>query len=85
MTDFTDLLGQLMPSGISHSGKDRLQHAMGDQGLSGLGGILSDLLGGGQFESSGGSLGVRRPGADSRPDYWRFPIAVISYFYSKEV
>ncbi len=57
MTDFTDLLGQLMPSGISHSGKDRLQHAMGDQGLGGPGGILSDLLGGGQSESSGGGLG----------------------------
>ncbi|MGD9300364.1 MAG: hypothetical protein PVI13_02230 [Desulfobacterales bacterium] len=48
MTDFTDLLGQLMPSGISRSGKNRLQHAMGDQGLGGPGGLLSDLLGGGQ-------------------------------------
>lgn len=57
MTNFTDLLGQLMPSGISHSGKDRLQHAMGDQGIGGPGGILSDLLGGGQSESSGGGLG----------------------------
>jgi len=57
MTDFTDLLGQLMPSGISHSGKNRLQHAMGDQGLGGPGGILSDLLGGGQSKSSGGGLG----------------------------
>jgi uncharacterized membrane protein YebE (DUF533 family) len=57
MTDFTDLLGQLMPSGISHSGKGRLQHAMGDKGIGGPGGILSDLLGGGQAESSGGGLG----------------------------
>ena len=57
MTDFTDLLGQLMPSGISRSGKNRLQHAMGDKGLGGPGGILSDLLGGSQSESSGGGLG----------------------------
>jgi uncharacterized membrane protein YebE (DUF533 family) len=57
MTDFTDLLGQLMPTGMSRSGNDRLRHAMGEQGLGGPGGLQSDLLGGGQSGSSGGGLG----------------------------
>ena len=56
MIDFTDLLGQVMPMGMSRSGGDRLRHAMGDSGLGGAGGMLSDLLGG-QSTSSGGGLG----------------------------
>ena len=72
-----------MPSGISHSGKDRLQHAMGDQGLGGPGGILSDLLGGGQSESSGGSLGGL--GQIAGQIFGDSLKAVISYFHSKEV
>jgi uncharacterized membrane protein YebE (DUF533 family) len=54
MTDFADLLGQIMPSELTRSGNDRLRHAMGDQGLGGAGGLLTDLLGGGRSSSLGG-------------------------------
>jgi hypothetical protein len=41
MTDFTDLLGELMPSEMTRSGNDRLRHAMGDQGLGGPGDLAT--------------------------------------------
>ena len=57
MIDFTDLLGQIMQSGISRTGQDRIKHAIGDRGLGGAGGMLSDLLGGLQSGASGGGFG----------------------------
>mgnify|MGYP001826505148 CR=1 FL=1 len=57
MIDFTDLLGQVMQSGMSRTGRKRIDHAMGDRGLGGAGGLLSDLLGGLSSSSSGGGLG----------------------------
>jgi len=57
MIDFTGLLGQVMQSGMSRTGQDRIGHAMGDRGLGGAGGLLSNLLGGLQSGSSGGGLG----------------------------
>lgn len=56
MIDFTDLLGQVMQSGMSSTGQDRMKHAMGDRGLGGAGGILSDLMGGLQSGASGGGI-----------------------------
>ena len=56
MIDFTDLLGQVMQSGMSSTGQDRMKHAMGDRGLRGAGGILSDIMGGLQSGASGGGI-----------------------------
>ena len=57
MIDFTDLLGQVMQSGMSRTGQDRIKHAMGDKGLGGAGGIMSDLMGGLRSDASGGGFG----------------------------
>jgi uncharacterized membrane protein YebE (DUF533 family) len=57
MIDFKDLLGQMMQSGMNSSTQDRLKHAMGDRGLGGAGGMLSDLMGGLQSGGAGGGIG----------------------------
>jgi uncharacterized membrane protein YebE (DUF533 family) len=58
MFNATDVLGQLLQSGMSNSGTDRLQHAMGPQGLGGAGSPFGDLLGAafGQTGGSGGGM-----------------------------
>ena len=57
MIDFTDLLGRVMQSGMSRTGQDRIKHAIGDKGLGGAGGMLSDLVGGLQSGASGSGFG----------------------------
>lgn len=57
MIDFTDLLGQVMQSGMSRTGQNRIKHAIGDKGLGGAGGMLSDLVGGLQSGASSSAFG----------------------------
>lgn len=60
-----DIVGQLMRDGISPATQDRLQHAMGENGLGSSGGGLGDLLGsvlGGGATSAGGSGGSANQG-----------------------
>ena len=57
MIDFTDLLGQVIQSGMNPTAQDRMRHAMSDRGLGGAGGILSDLMGGLQSGGTGGGIG----------------------------
>lgn len=54
MFDFKNLLDVVMQSGMAGSGNQRMRHALGDSGLGGAGGLLSDLLGGGS--AAGGGL-----------------------------
>jgi uncharacterized membrane protein YebE (DUF533 family) len=55
----TELLGQILRSGMSRSTASRLRHALGPQGLGQPGGTLGEGLGqaAGQDDSSGGLLG----------------------------
>ena len=57
MIDFTDLLGQVIQSGMNPAAQDRMKHAMSDRGLGGAGGLLSDLMGGLQSGGAGGGIG----------------------------
>jgi uncharacterized membrane protein YebE (DUF533 family) len=56
----TDLLGQMLQSGMSDSASDRLRHAMGPQGLGGadspLGNLFANALGQGRG-GAGGAMG----------------------------
>ncbi len=54
MIDAGSLLGQLLGSGMSNSGMNRMGHAMGPQGLGRQGNPLAAIFGGGQ---GGGGLG----------------------------
>lgn len=55
MINAGNLLGQLMGSGMSNSGTDRLGHAMGPEGLGRRGNPLAALFGGGQ-QGAGGQV-----------------------------
>ena len=55
MLNASNLLGQLMKSGLGGGGESRLQRTLGDQGLGGQGGI--DQLLGNFFGNSGGAMG----------------------------
>lgn len=59
MFNATDLLGQLMGSGMAPSTERRAQHALGERGLQSTDSPLSDLFGklGGSGGSGGGLLG----------------------------
>ena len=48
MFDFKKLVGMMMQSGVPQSGKERMKHALGDQGLGGQNELLGGLLGGSQ-------------------------------------
>lgn len=52
-----DIVGQMMRSGLSPSTQGRLDHAVGEQGLGGLGDVLNNVLGGAGGTGSGGALG----------------------------
>ena len=54
-----DVVGQLMKQGMNPATQSRLQHAMGEGGLGGLGDILGSALGG---SSSGGSAAAASQG-----------------------
>jgi uncharacterized membrane protein YebE (DUF533 family) len=55
----TDLLGQILQSGMSDSAADRLRHAMGPQGLGGADSPLGNLLANALGQGSGGAGGAR--------------------------
>jgi uncharacterized membrane protein YebE (DUF533 family) len=55
-----DVVGQLMKQGMNPATQSRLQHAIGEGGLGGLGDILGSALGG---SSSGGSAGGQGGGS----------------------
>lgn len=63
MINAGNLLGQLLGSGMSNSGQDRMGHAMGPQGLGRQGNPLASIFGGGQSRGgvggqlAGGGLG----------------------------
>jgi uncharacterized membrane protein YebE (DUF533 family) len=54
----TDLLGQMLQSGISDSAADRLRHAIGPQGLGGAGSPLGNLFANALGQGGGGSGGA---------------------------
>lgn len=56
MINAGNLLGQLLGSGMTNSGMNRMGHAMGPQGLGQRGNPLAAIFGGGQA-SGGGGLG----------------------------
>ena len=62
MFNSKDLLGQLMGSGLSQSGGQRVQHAVGDRN-SPLADLLSGLTGGGAATGSTGTGGAAAGGA----------------------
>jgi uncharacterized membrane protein YebE (DUF533 family) len=55
----TDLLGQILQSGMSDSAADRLRHAMGPQGLGGADSPLGNLLANALGQGSGGAGDAR--------------------------
>ncbi len=55
----TDLLGQILQSGMSNSAADRLRHAMGPQGLGGAGSPLGNLFANASGQGSGGAGGAK--------------------------
>jgi len=59
MIDAGGLLGALMQGGLNSVGGDRLQNALGENGLGGadLGGVLGGILGGGGRQGGGADLG----------------------------
>lgn len=61
MFDARDLLGRLMQAGMGETGKDRVGHAMGPEGLGRPGGSLSDLFTGvsAQAQSGLGDIATR--------------------------
>lgn len=65
MINAGNLLGQLLGSGMSNSGQDRMGHAMGPQGLGRQGNPLASIFGGGQ---SGGGAGGQVAGGGGLGD-----------------
>jgi uncharacterized membrane protein YebE (DUF533 family) len=57
MFDATDLLGQILQSGMSNSASGRLRHAMGTQGLGQTGNPLGDLFSGAMGQQAGTGSG----------------------------
>jgi uncharacterized membrane protein YebE (DUF533 family) len=57
MFNVQELIGTLMQGGMTRSGGNRIEHALGQGGLGQRGGMLEQLLGGAGGSSGGGMLG----------------------------